>query len=64
MIGLHIEVQPIYEPDELDAQLVDGTSLTLCVTEENGTFSRRSVSQALADEILELLEDDIKRLAG
>ena len=64
LIGLHIEVQPIYEPDELDAQLVDGTSLTLCVTEENGTFSRRSVSQALADEILELLEDDIKRLAG
>ena len=64
LIGLHIEAQPIYEPDELDAQLVDGTSLTLCVTEENGTFSRRSVSQALADEILELLEDDIKRLAG
>ena len=64
LIGLHIEAQPIYEPNELEAEILDGTHLTLTVTEENGTFSRREISQALANEILELLELDIQKLAN
>ena len=62
LIGLHIEAQPIYEPDELEGELLDGTHLSLTVIDQNGKLSRRNVSQSLADEILDLLEDDIKKL--
>ena len=62
LIGLHIEAQPIYEPDELEAELLDGTHLSLTVIDNSRNISRREVSQSLADKILELLEEDIKRL--
>ena len=59
LIGLHIEAQPVYEPDELESQILDGTHLSLTVIESNGKISRRVVSQALADKILGILELDI-----
>ena len=62
LIGLHIEAQPVYEPDELESQILDGTHLSLTVIESNGKISRRVVSQALANEILEILELDIQKL--
>ena len=62
LIGLHIEAQPVYEPDELEAEILDGTHLTLTVIDSKGKLSRRVVSQSLADKILELLESDIKKL--
>ena len=62
LIGLHIEAQPLYEPNELEAELLDGTHLSLVVIDSNGKISRRVVSQALADKILGILELDIKKL--
>ena len=62
LIGLHIEVQPIYEPDELEGELLDGTHLSLTLIDSNRNISRRIISDGLADEILDLLEDDIKKL--
>ena len=62
LIGLHIEAQPLYEPDELEAELLDGTHLSLVVIDNSGDISRRAVTQSLANNILEILELDIKKL--
>ena len=62
LIGLHIEAQPVYEPNELEAEILDGTHLSLTVIDSKGKLSRRVVSQGLADKILELLAEDIKGL--
>jgi len=62
LIGLHLEGQPLYEPDELEAELLDGTHLSLTLIDSNRNISRRIISDGLADEILDLLEDDIKKL--
>ena len=62
LIGLHIEAQPLYEPDELEAELLDGTHLSLVVIDQNGKMTRRAVTQSLANNILEILELDIKKL--
>lgn len=62
LIGLHLETQPEYEPNELEAEILDGTHLRLTVIDNSGDISRRNVSQALADMILEILELDIQKL--
>ena len=62
LISLNLLSLPDKEASSLEAEILDGTFLSLSVTDQNGNSYRKSVSDEKAGEILALLEAYINKI--